>query len=379
MSAGKDPDAPEEPDDPDASLPEEGDEKDPPDVSAEPKDSAKELSGDKPAETADPEKQPEEQTKKEPEIRYPAFDQSRTVNGVVVTVKAGEGVFPEGAVLSVKQVPVYQAVEEALNAERDEERNVVVSYTFDIKVINPETEEEYQPANDQSVSVYFTTAEVAYKTYETNVYHITEDEDTGELTAEALEVSTETTPETGEETTAVVETDGFSLYTIEFTTPDGVYNYHLQCGTSIPVEQVLEKCMPFAEPPFNVTDATCSDKSLFYAYKDHGEWFVKATTEEAFSGETMTVKLDDGDVLTIKVSSTGKAFYGSIAGIPVADGGNVYFATNTREGKNDPIKWQVIGMGEDEWLLITADLLSVIEETYAFLEHGKCHKVPAIS
>ena len=120
-----------------------------------------------------------------------AFDQSRTVNGVVVTVKADPGVFPADAVLSVETVPVYQQqqADAAVDEVRGENQNVAVSYTFDIKVINPETGEEYQPAEGQTVSVSFALAEVADENLETQVYHVTEDEATGELTAESLDVT----------------------------------------------------------------------------------------------------------------------------------------------------------------------------------------------
>ena len=186
-----------------------------------------------------PEQESAERTSEE-EIPEPvAFEQSKTVNGVVVTVKAAPGVFPSGAELSVETVPVYQQqqADAAVDEVRDENQNVAVSYTFDIKVINPVTGEEYQPAEGQKVEVSFALAEVADKNLETQVYHVTEDETTGELTAESLDVNTETTLETGEATTAVVETDGFSIYTVEFT-----YNtleYVLPGDSSVPMSEIL--------------------------------------------------------------------------------------------------------------------------------------------
>ena len=86
-----------------------------------------------------------------------AFSQSRTVNGVIVTVKAEPGVFPEGAELNVQRVPVYKQrqADAAVEEVRDENQNVAVSYTFDIKVIDPATREELQPAEGQTVSVSF--------------------------------------------------------------------------------------------------------------------------------------------------------------------------------------------------------------------------------
>ena len=78
----------------------------------------------------------------------PAFEQSETVEGVTVTVSAAEGVFPETAQLSVVQAPYWeqQAVDAALESERPADRNVALSYTFDIKVLD-EYGYELQPAD----------------------------------------------------------------------------------------------------------------------------------------------------------------------------------------------------------------------------------------
>ena len=232
-----------------------------------------------------------------------AFDQSKTVNGVVVTVEADPGVFPADAVLSVETIPVYQQeqADAAVDEVRDEGQNVAVSYTFDIKVIDPETGEEYQPAEGQTVRVSFVLAEVADDNLETQVYHIAEDETTGELTAESLDVNTETTPETGEETTAVVETDGFSIYTVEFT-----YNnleYVLPGNTSVSMSEILSTVGLTGE----VTAVEISDESLFSASNETGEWIV--TAHQAFSTtEWMKVTINDV-VYEVTVTDTDGVLY----------------------------------------------------------------------
>ena len=70
----------------------------------------------------------------------PVFSQSKTVDDVVVSVTAPEGVFPAEATLSVTKVPVQAQtmVDAAVEAERSENVNVAVSYTFDIKVLDAE-------------------------------------------------------------------------------------------------------------------------------------------------------------------------------------------------------------------------------------------------
>ena len=217
----------------------------------------------------------EVETEIDKEEEYPAFDQSKTIGSVTITVEADEGTFPEGAVLSVRQVEAYQT-DTAISDLRDDDATVASSYTFDIKVIDPVTGEEYQPQNGQAVRVSFTMAEVANDKLTTNVYHI---EDEG--TAEKLDVSQNTD-------TAVVETDGFSLYTVEFT-----YNgleYVLPGNTSISLDEILKTLGLSGE----VTAAEVSDESLFSVSEESGEWIV--TAHKAFSTtEWMKVTLDGID------------------------------------------------------------------------------------
>ena len=140
------------------------------------------------------------------------FDQSQTVNGVLVTVQVPTGAFPAGSELSVKRVPVYRQrqADAAIDEVREDDVNVAASYTFDIKVIDPETMEEFQPAEGFDVQVSFALSEAADDNLEANVYHVTSEN--GELTAEALDTDVDESTET-----VTATTDGFSLYTVEFT------------------------------------------------------------------------------------------------------------------------------------------------------------------
>ena len=84
------------------------------------------------------------------------FDESMTVDGVTVSVSAPEGAFPAGSKLSVKQVTEKNEkyVEKIVDEVRDDETQVAVSYTFDIKVLD-EDGNDLQPADDRSVKVSF--------------------------------------------------------------------------------------------------------------------------------------------------------------------------------------------------------------------------------
>ena len=229
------------------------------------------------------------------------FAQSRTVNGVIVTVRAEPGVFPEGAQLSVKRVPVYKqrqadaAVEEA----RDENQNVAVSYTFDIKVIDPATREEIQPADGQKVEVSFALAEVADENLETSVYHI---DDNG--AAEKLDVTQEDEVTAGSGPSVSVETEGFSLYTVEFT-----YNaleYVLPGDSSVAMSEILST--------LGLTGAVeaveISDTTLFSASNETGEWVV--TAHQAFdSTEWMKVTING---VVYEITVTDDASYSATFG-----------------------------------------------------------------
>ncbi|MBQ5367530.1 MAG: hypothetical protein IIU43_08645, partial [Thermoguttaceae bacterium] len=78
------------------------------------------------------------------EETYPAFNPEPVIiDGVRISVSAAEGVFPEGASLSVAKVSNAElgAVEEALDVERDETEKVAISYTYDIKVFDKDGNE----------------------------------------------------------------------------------------------------------------------------------------------------------------------------------------------------------------------------------------------
>ena len=202
-----------------------------------------------------------------------AFEQMLVVDGVAVTVAAEPGAFPADAALSVEKVPVIRQAEAdaAVDEVRGDEKNVAASYTFDIKVLDARGV-ELQPAEGFNVSVSFALARVADENLEASVYHITED-DSGELTAQALDAV-----EDAAEQTITAETDGFSLYTVEFTYDS--LQYVLQGGESVPLNTVLRAVGLAGE----AESASVSDEELFSAAFEAGEWTLVShrpfTTEE---------------------------------------------------------------------------------------------------
>lgn len=192
------------------------------------------------------------------------FEQSCTVDGVVVTVKAGPGVFPAAAVLVVDKVPasVQAQADAAVEAVRESTQTVAVSYTFDIRVLDADGV-EVQPADGQAVEVSFALAEVGMENLDAGIYHITEEE-SGGLAAEKLEALVD-----GPEETVTTETEGFSLYTVEFTYH--TLQYVLKGGTSTPLSDILNAVGLTGE----ATAVSVSNPELFSAAQDQtGVWVV---------------------------------------------------------------------------------------------------------
>ena len=228
------------------------------------------------------------------EPKEPAsFDQSCTIGTVTITVRAEAGAFPAGAELEVSLVNLQarREADEAIDEIRDEGQNVAASYTYDIKVML--NGQEIQPAEGYHVEVSFAMARAADENLEANVYHMTEDG--GELTAEKLDTDVDEIAET-----VTATTDGFSLYTVEFTYDN--LEYVMQGDTSVPLTEILaELGLTGAAEAVSV-----SNDSLFDATFENGEWIVTAkqpfTTTEwmkvVIGGITYEIVVTDDQVVT---------------------------------------------------------------------------------
>ncbi|MBP3890981.1 MAG: BspA family leucine-rich repeat surface protein [Solobacterium sp.] len=233
------------------------------------------------------------------EENYPSFLQEHTIKDVTITVEAPEGVFPEGSTLSVEEVPVYveRQVSEALDEVREEEKNVAVSYTFDIKVLKDGI--EVQPKDQSKVKVSFKMVEVQNENLTTDVYHI-DDKQEAITSEQVTQLDTVT-----EEDTAIVETDGFSLYTVEFT-----YNqltYVMAGDSDIPLSTILSYVGLNGE----VSAVEVSNPTLFSASNENGVWMVHAL--QAFqTNEWMKVTIDG---ITYEIVVTDNIAEGSFDGL----------------------------------------------------------------
>ena len=256
------------------------------------------------------------------EAETPAFEESKSIDGVKITVSADEGVFPKGATLSVKKVTLAQEkqAEKAVESERDEDKQVAASYTYDIKVLDQDGN-EVQPAGENKVNVSFKLEEVADSNLETNIYHIKEADpngtDSGEKAGNDKADSEETSEASGADSdnkasdnmqliaeklsvetdgdTAIVETDGFSLYTVEFTYDS--MQYVLPGDSEVALSDILEAVGLTGE----ASAVEVSDTSLFSAEKNEGgEWIV--TAHKAFSTKEWMKVIIDGVEYEITVT-----------------------------------------------------------------------------
>ena len=176
-----------------------------------------------------------------------AFDQSAIVDGVKISVKADDGVFQDAKALKVRKVSNSEAekVKEAVEEKREAGKNVAVSYTFDIAVLDAAGNEVQPDTTKGEVSVSFQMEEAKNQNLTADVYHVDE-------TSQAEKLETEVK---GEEVSA--KTDGFSFYTVEFTY--GNMQYVLPGDSTMDLSQILAKIGLSGE----VTAVSVSDSTLF--------------------------------------------------------------------------------------------------------------------
>lgn len=212
-------------------------------------------------------------------------------DGVTVKVNAEPGTFPENVSLVVQTVGTdeEQEANAAVDEVRDGNVNVAASYTFDIKVLDIEGN-EVQPAEGRKVNISFELDCASDANLTADVYHIEENESTDEaLSAEKLETETNR-----EESSVTAVTDGFSLYTVEFT-----YNslqYVLDGGEKILLATILESLGLSGE----VETVEVSNEELFSATEEDGEWFI--TSHKAFNTDEWMKVTINGTEYEIKVT-----------------------------------------------------------------------------
>ena len=207
----------------------------------------------------------------------PGFKQSAVVGGVKISVKADDGVFKDAKTLKVRKVSRLEEkkVKAAVEEKREAGKNVAVSYTFDIAVLDSAGKEIQPDTGKGQVSVSFQLEEAKNQNLSADIYHVDEAGQAEKLDTEvkAKEVS--------------AKTDGFSFYTVEFTY--GNMQYVLAGDSTIDLSEILAKVGLSGE----VTAVSVSNSTLFSAEKTaDNKWLI--TAHRAFdTKEWMKVTIKD--------------------------------------------------------------------------------------
>lgn len=207
-----------------------------------------------------------------------------------ITVTYGpEAEIPRGASLSVREITGDELAEiETLTEDaREENLNVALSRTFDIKILDAEGK-EIQLADNAKVKVSFELEYVEDQNLDTQIYHL--HEENGAFDAEALEVETI-------DGSAVVGTDGFSYFHVEFTYEEKTY----QIGGQVKGRNVagIRNAVGLTG---QITDARVSNTAAINLYKDGNNWLID--TLEPFEGEEHLYITIRGIEYDIKLTST---------------------------------------------------------------------------
>ena len=207
------------------------------------------------------------------------FEDTAELGAVKVTVRALQRIVPAGAHLeaALLEDTDRQEAEQTVDEVREEERTVAVSYSFDIRILDAE-EKEWQPEEQETVEVIFSVPEISEENLEPAVYHLKE-EDGEQLTAEKIDTVSDT-----EAGTLSAETDGFSVYTVEFTYQN--LQYVLNGNETIPLTVILEAVGLSGE----AETVSVSNAALFSAEETEAGWMI--TAHQPFSSpEKMIVRI----------------------------------------------------------------------------------------
>ena len=112
-----------------------------------------------------------EETTEEEISETAPFEQESIIDDIIVSVRADEGVFPLDSALSVQKIDkeVEENVNEAVETERGDDRNVAASYTFDIKVLSSTGDGIEPDTSKGKVYVSFKMSEVSDNNLQTDI------------------------------------------------------------------------------------------------------------------------------------------------------------------------------------------------------------------
>ena len=208
------------------------------------------------------------------------FDQSAHVNGVIITVSAPEGVFPDNSTLHVEAVATKTAENAEAAAEDMTSANKAVSYTFDIKILDVDGNEIQPDTTKGEVAVTF-ALEAPVKYDDVEVYHV---EDEAGKNVTPLDTTVE---ENGDQIEATATTEGFSLFVVQFIYNDIEFDL---TGYDSVLLSTIQNALGI---PGTVTSAVSSSPELFSVEQiADGDWLVSSHTFFD-TAETLTLVIGD--------------------------------------------------------------------------------------
>ena len=212
------------------------------------------------------------------------FEQTQSVNGIVVTVRAAAGAFPADAVLSVEGTAVDEAMEAAIAGQRSEGREKLESSAVKVNVADRDGN-PLLPAGGRGMSVSLTLAEPVNENLEIQAYRMTEEG------AAALAMN-------GNGGCTAEETGGVLRYVLELSCP--VLRYSLVGNESVALSEVLEAVGLSG----TVSQVEVGDPQVLYAYEKNGSWRLSAlrsfteiqSIRVTVGGLVYEIRVEDGDL-----------------------------------------------------------------------------------
>ncbi len=221
-------------------------------------------------------------------IEAAPFNEEAEVDGVIISVSADEGVFPEGAYMNVERVEDTEDSDALIEETLDDDVNIAHSMTFDITIYDSEGNEIEPDTEAGNVYVSFTDSLVADSNLDVDVYHITDEDE-----AIALDVNVE-------DELVVAETDGFSYYVLVFSYETETYN--LSRATTVTANEIARSV---GLPEGDVSNVIVADGSHINASQTSGIWLI--SENGSFDGTEIVGFVIGGVTYDIEISTNNEA------------------------------------------------------------------------
>ena len=271
-----------------------------------------------------------------------AFEQSQTVDGVKISVKAEEGVFPEGASLEVSEITDAKQTDQIEDAVKDTiidevaqdltgdqtidlsemEPDIAKMYSFDIKILDSDGKEIQPDTSKGTVNVDFEGVDVSDNGGETapvDIYHLDDELEGSELMDADVAASAQLAD-------ISVEAEHFSVYTVTVgnsltagSTLEGNTIYRVTDNTNITSTKAGESGLNVA-----------GDASTVLWIKEDATLTVKGGNGSGRTGGGAGIKIPSNSTLTVTGAGTLNATGGN-AGNP-GNGGASGASTIAVEG-----------------------------------------------